>query len=173
MRKSATSLVVLLVSISGVPALAGTTTSNVTVTASVAVNCTISTSANVAFGAYDPLVTHGPGGSDLRANGGLSIACVKSTPARITLNQGGQPAAGSSCLVPAPQMVSGSERLSYGLYQDVGLATAWGCDNPGSDMTYISSSKTPVTKTIYGKIPKNQNVGTGNYSDTVTATVNF
>ena len=47
----------LIVLLATVPAFAGSATSNFSVTASVASNCTISTT-SIAFGAYDPIVAN-------------------------------------------------------------------------------------------------------------------
>src|SRR6266508_307681 len=69
----------------GGPAFAGSATQNLSVTASVAANCTISTSA-VAFGAYDPVVANAA--TALNASGSVSIACTKGSAPNITMDLG-------------------------------------------------------------------------------------
>jgi spore coat protein U-like protein len=133
--------------------------------------CTI-TAGSVAFGVYDPLTVNSASGSDLAASGTVDVACSKNTSALITLAQGSNPAGGSTCLAPARRMSDGTDNLAYGLFQDAGLTTAWGCD-VANDMAYLAASKAPVTKTIYGNIPKDQDVENGAYADTVVATITF
>ncbi len=154
-------------------AFAGTATSNVAISATVNANCTISTTTNVAFGAYDPLVTNGSGGVDLTASGAVSVACTKNTTASITLDQGLHATGGSTCTAPARQLSDGTDSLAYSLWQNVGLTTAWGCTAGTNDMSYTAANKNAVSKTIYGKITKNQDVENGSYTDTVVATITF
>ncbi len=58
---------------------------NVAVTANVASNC-VMTAGSVAFGAYDPLVTHAA--ANLDQTGSVSVACVKGTVANVGLDPG-------------------------------------------------------------------------------------
>ena len=71
------------------PAYAGTATANLSITASVAPNCTINTAA-VAFGAYDPVVTNAA--TALTGNGSITIACTKAAIPTLKLDLGATPA---------------------------------------------------------------------------------
>lgn len=102
---------------------AGTATDNLTVSASVAANCTITTSA-VAFGAYDPVVANAS--TALDATGGVTVTCTSGASTKITLGQGASAKGGSTDAVPLRQMASGGNRLEYFLHQDAGHTTVWG-----------------------------------------------
>src|SRR5437016_6746354 len=69
------------------PALswAGSASTSLSVTATVSNNCTISTAA-LAFGAYDPIVTHAS--TALDGTGTVTIACTKGATTTIGLDTG-------------------------------------------------------------------------------------
>jgi spore coat protein U-like protein len=143
---------------------AASATANLSVTASVANNCTISTS-TVAFGAYDPVVTNAS--SPLAGSGGVTIACTKSATATIGLGLGSNPNATTR------RMANGSNYLTYELYKESGHTNVWG--NSGVDLytPAAAPSFAPRTFTVYGEVAAGQDVPAGSYSDTVVATVNF
>ncbi len=150
------------------PVLAGSATSNFSVTASVANNCTISTSA-IAFGAYDPIVSNAT--TPLDSTGSVTITCTKGAATTIGLNAGNNSASATGT---TRAMKSGSDYLSYEIYQNAGRTTLWG--NSGADLFTppVAPDKNPRTFTTYGRVPAGQDVPAGaSYTDTVTATVNF
>ena len=143
----------------------GSASANLSVSASVANNCTISTSP-LAFGAYDPVVANAS--TNLDATGTVTVACTKGATATIGLGIGSN-AAGNT-----RRMTDGSSNfLAYEMYQDSSRATIWG--NSGAELLSPSAapSKSMRDFTVYGRIPSNQDVPAGSYGDTVTATVNF
>jgi spore coat protein U-like protein len=156
---------------SDAPALAaGSATSNMTVSAEVSANCSISAGA-LAFGTYDPVVANASSGGDLAGTATLSVACTSGASATITLGQGSNAAGGSTDAAPLRQMASGTDNLAYALYQDSGHTTAWG-NSAGTGEEYTGTgSSTNVT--VYGLVAKGQNVPAGSYSDTVVATITF
>lgn len=146
------------------PALAQTATANLTVTASVANRCTITTSA-VSFGSYDPVVTHAS--TPLDGTGSVIVACTKgASGTRIDLGQGAHYSG-------ARRMQAGTEFLTYELYTNTGRTTVWnsGAGN-GLSLTPAPSSA-PRTFDVYGRVPAAQDVAVGSYTDTVVATINF
>jgi len=143
---------------------AATATANLTVSATVTNNCTISTAA-LAFGTYDPVVANTS--SNLDGTGRVTIACTKGSTATIGLGTGSN---GSGS---ARRLSDGSGNyLSYELFSDSGRAAVW---NTGSGLLSptAAASKTARDFTVYGRISGNQDVPSGSYSDTVVATVNF
>ena len=64
---------------------AATATASLSVTATVANNCSISTTA-LAFGSYDPVTTHAS--APLDSTGTVVISCTKGAAATIGLNTG-------------------------------------------------------------------------------------
>jgi len=148
-------------------AFAGTATSNFTVTASVANTCTIST-AGIAFGVYDPVVTHAS--TPLDAAGSVTITCTKGATTTIALNTGTN---GASASGTTRAMAAGTDYLSYEIYQENGRTTMWGTTGVNLFTPPAAPSKAPRTYQTYGRVPAAQDVPTGAYTDTVTATVNF
>ena len=183
LRKRATALAVAslcglgVASIGGPAAAAGSQPANLTVSASVAANCTISTSA-VAFGPYDPVVANAS--SDLNGNGSVSIACTKGSAPNITLDLGAH-ASGSQRNMKITG--GGTDLLAYELYQPPNTTPNTACTFPGSQVwgTAGSAIFTPTapgskasrTYNVCGTVAQGQDVGVGSYQDTVVATVNF
>ena len=92
---------------------------NVSVTANVASNC-VMTAGSVAFGAYDPLVTHAA--TNLDQTGSVSVACVKGTSptsdwATAATTRGDR------------RMTNGTDFLNYQLYTTAGRTTIWDTTN--------------------------------------------
>ena len=161
----------------GAPASAGSATQNLSVTASVAANCTIATTA-VAFGAYDPVVTNAS--TALNGTGSVTIACTKGSAPKITLDYGAN-AAG----VQRNMKITGggSDLLQYALYQPPNNTAGTACTFPGTTVwdTTAGGTFTPTspgskagrTYNVCGTVSANQDVSVGSYQDTVVATVNF
>jgi spore coat protein U-like protein len=142
------------------------------VTASVANSCIITSTSNIAFGAYDPAQTHFT--TALDANGSVNVRCTRGTAALVTLGEGNQAAATSTCAAPLRQMTDGGTgRLRYDIYQDATRATPWGCDTTNDQGFTAAASNVATTLTTYGRIPAGQDVAAGNFTDTVTVTVTF
>jgi spore coat protein U-like protein len=145
---------------------AATATANLSVSATISSNCTITT-ASVGFPSYDPVVAHATSPDD-STSGSVTITCTKGTIPSIGLGLGAN-ASGSQM-----RMSNGSASyLAYALYQDAGRTTVWG--DSGSLLFYPgpATSKDPRTYPVYGRIPAGQDLPAGTYTDTVTATVNF
>lgn len=144
---------------------AQTATANLAVSASVAANCTISTTP-VAFGAYDPVVTNAAAAKD--SPGTVTIACTKGSTPTIALGLGLNP------LVSARRMLgASSDFLTYELYQPAGYTTVWGTAGLNLFAAGAAPNKTARAFTVNGRIAGGQDVAVGAYTDTVLATVNF
>lgn len=165
-RKILFSLVVLV--LLSTASYAGTATSNLSVTATVSANCTISTSA-VAFGAYDPVSTNASAALD--GAGSVSVTCTNGSAATITLGQGANAATGSTDAAPTRRMVAGTNFLSYALYQEAARTTVWG--NTSATGKAHTGTGTSTAISVFGRVSAGQNVPAASYSDTVVATVTF
>jgi spore coat protein U-like protein len=158
----------LIVVLASAPAFAASATSNFSVSATVTNNCTITTAA-ISFSGYDPTGTNLS--APLDATGSVTITCTKGAATTVGLSAGANFANATGT---TRAMKSGSDYLSYELYQDTGRATVWGNSGGGLFTPPVAPSKDPRTFTTYGRIPAGQDVPAGTtYTDTVTATINF
>src|SRR5438132_1959512 len=165
MKRTILSLITLSALAVTVPAFAGSASANLNISASVAANCTITTSP-VAFGAYDPVVANAA--TDLTATGSVNVACTKGTAATIDLGNGGSFAAGSR------RMSSGSDFLNYALYKDAARTQVWGSGLAGgTTMAYNAATKASTAVSVYGTVPQAQDITVGAYADVVLATINY
>ena len=155
----------LLLSASIFSAVTSAASSNLNVSVTVAVNCTM-TAGTLAFGSYDPVGANAAAALD--ASGTFTVACTKGAAGvTIDLGQGGNYSSGR-------RMTFSSSYLSYQLYSDSNRSAIWGSTSGGSAINVSPpASSAPVTYTVYGRIPPGQDIAAGNYSDTVVMTVNF
>ena len=135
------------------------------VSASVAANCLV-TANNIAFGNYD-------GTAARSASQDLKVRCTNTLPYTVKLSSGG----GSFA---QRLLSSGSNTLQYNLFTDAGHTSIWG-DGVGGTFSVpgigagLSASK-EQTHTIFGSLPNsaaNQDAPAGNYTDTITVTVEY
>lgn len=133
-------------------------------------NCTVSAT-GVAFGNYNPTNS-----STTDATGNVHVFCTVliisvAAQTNISLSTGG-----SGSYAPR-KMSSGAELLSYNLYKEATHTTVWGDGTGGTgiwtDNTLILVLGTSIDHTIYGSIPAGQYVAAGNYTDTITVTVEY
>lgn len=61
--------------------------------------------------------------------------------------------------------------MAYELYQDASRSKVWG--NDGDALLSATGTGLAETKTVYVRVPQNQNVPAGTYTDTIIATVSF
>ena len=158
--KQAASAVSLFFSI-GVAA-AATVTTTFQVDATVISSCSVSAT-NLGFGNYDSLAA-----TPTDATSTVSVQCSLLTTYEIGLDAG----VGSGATVTTRRMTLGADTLDYTLYQDSARTTVWG-NTVSSDTVAGTGTGLSDPYTVYGRIPAGQIVNTGNYTDTVTVTVNF
>lgn len=145
-------------------AWAKTRTAPVGVTASVTANCRLNSPVALALGTYG---SSNAGGKALVGNGKvLSISCTKNAPAvRIALNNGTH-FSNSKRHVAGPN----SKKVAYQIYTGSNLKTVW---NSSNTVAYTPRSSAATSISMYSKVPGGQKPPPGQYSDTLTATVNF
>lgn len=127
--------------------------------------CNVNTTA-VNFGSYN-VFTATPDD----ATGRVRLRCMGTRPPSVTvhLDKGGAPT-----FTPR-QMRKGTETLDYNLYQDSTRTVIWG-DGTGGSQTVVQPNpplNTNIDVTVYGRIPAGQDVSSGAYFTTVTATIFF
>jgi spore coat protein U-like protein len=153
-------------------AFAGTATGTILVSATVNPTCTITTSPLAFNGYYTATV----GATTTTAP--LSYTCTNGFVTTITLDQGLHPLAGSTGLLPLRQMADsgGTNFLAYSITQDLLGTQAWGDAPgvpPGGSAAPATGTGAQVSLTVYGSIAQGLNPPSGQYTDTVTATITF
>src|SRR4029077_17387097 len=136
--------IVAAVGFFGVTMSAASTSTSLSVTATVNNNCSISTAA-LACGAYDPVVTNAS--SALDGTGTVTIACTKGATTTIGLGLGSN-ASGST-----RRLTGGSSNyLTYELYHGSGRSTVWGSSGAGLVTPVAAPSKSSRAFTAYGRV---------------------
>ena len=145
---------------------AGTATSNLAVSATIAGACLITTTP-VSFGT----VVVAPAFST--AQGSVSVTCALGQAWTVTLNRGGAPAGATRGM-----FLAGVRMVDYELYKDPGLTQIWG--DSGFAATYSFGTGAVGVGTgaaqpgpVYGRAQSTASAPPGNYTDIVVATVNF
>lgn len=140
---------------------AQTSTSSMTVTATVVASCTV-TAGPLAFGMYTSV-------SAVDATATILASCTNGTPYTIGLDAGlGTGATVSSRRMSGP----GADLLTYVLYSNAGRTTVWG-NTIGTDTVAGTGNGLTNAHVVYGRILASQYVATGGYSDTVTVTISY
>ncbi len=146
-------VVIALFAMTGM-ALAAESTSNFNVTANVAAVCTISNATNIDFGAYDPTNVDAKD-----ATGNIDHTCTKGSAYKLFITG-------------ARQMTNGTDNLAFQLFTDNGRATAF----PSAELEangQVALNSNTISTTVYARIPALQDVGVGDYLQTLTATVTY
>jgi spore coat protein U-like protein len=128
-----------------------------------AAQCTLSTT-GVSFGTYD-LFSPSP----LASTGSIAWSCPPNRTIEIHLGTGS-----SGSFLPR-KMANGAEHLSYNLYLDPAGTRIWGDGTGGTSVLTMDTGPGTLGKSgtvpIYGRIPAQQDVSAGVYTDTVVVTI--
>lgn len=148
--------------------LAGSATANLTVQASVAARCLVTTTTTVDFGnSYDPASA-----TPTDNNGAVTIRCTRGTVATIDLGTGSNFSGGSRRM--ASQTVLPTEFLTYGLFTNSPGGTPWGSGIAGgTTVGYTAPNASPTSFTVFGRLNASQDVSVDSYQDTVVVTATF
>jgi spore coat protein U-like protein len=132
-------------------------------------DCRVDTSsAQIAFGTYDPLSA-----LPLDATGTVDVICDKNNVAvRVELDRGG-----SGSYLPR-QMRFGIQALAYNLYLDstrsIVFGNGSGGTQAGAGMTSaIGGAEFRARIPVYGRIPPGLDAAFGSYSDSINVSVTF
>jgi spore coat protein U-like protein len=126
--------------------------------------CTLS-STSISFGTYD-VFQAGPTDS----TGTITYRCDKKDHGiRITIS------AGSGGTFTSRTLRSGVETMGYNLFLNAAFTQVWGDGTGGTTTYYVHNppNKKDVQVPVYSRIPAGQDVGVGNYSDTVVVTLEY
>ena len=156
-------LMTMAVACLAAPAFADSASTYLNVTLRVVPNCRVAIT-DLAFGAYDPLLSHAE--SPLDATADLQMLCTKSAQANVVFDFG------RNSVGPVRGMIAGSGRVNYQLFQDASRNKPWG-DGENSLHVIGMGGREPQRFVVYGRVPPGQEVPPGPYTDIVMATVDF
>jgi len=147
------------------PAWAQTTTGDLSSSATVTENCTLTTTA-VAFGNVNATSA-----TNVDSTGGISVTCTSGVAWSASAAAG----AGTGATLAVRKMANGTNLLNYALYTESTRTTVWG-DGVGGTTGVITGtgSGSAQASTIYARVPGGQStVPAGSYSDTVVVTITY
>jgi spore coat protein U-like protein len=132
------------------------------VTADVVASCSI-TANDLAFGDYDPVSS-----TPLDMATTIEVTCTNGADYTVSLDEG----LGSGASIAVRKMTAGSDTLNYSLYRDAGRNDVWG-ETDNVNNVDGTGNGTLQSIDVFGRIPSGQTAPEGNYTDTITATVEY
>lgn len=144
-------------------AVAAALTTALAWSAPAAADCTISAFKPVVFGSYNVYSS-----APLDTTGSFTYSCTLGSQIQVDINGGG------SGDINARRMsrTGGGTTLSYQLYRDPTRLLLWG-NTATTRMGPILGSIVPVEIFIYARVPAQQDVEVGSYTDSITLTFNY
>jgi spore coat protein U-like protein len=127
--------------------------------------CTVSVSSGLGFGSYDVFAT-----TPLDSTGAVMLKCsgAYTSPVVVAMTRG------SSAVFIPRTLKNGTQSLEYNIYGDSAHTLIWGDGSSGTVQCYVSYTGTyQLSIPVYGRVTAGQDVGAGNYSDTITVVVNY
>jgi spore coat protein U-like protein len=148
-----------LLSCAGVTVGTTATPPSFTISATVAVNCLVST-APLNFGTKGLLT------AATTASANISVTCTNGAPYSVALDNGLSGASATQ-----RRMTAAGQSITYGLYRDAALSQPWGA----SAGQFLSSAGTGLGQTlkVYGQVPAQTTPKPGVYTDTVVVTLSY
>jgi spore coat protein U domain-containing protein, fimbrial subunit CupE1/2/3/6 len=136
-----------------------------------AFNCGV-TATGVNFGGYDVFDNVARD-----ATGTITVTCNAPEqnpnapiPVMVSLSPGGS----GTFAQRQMQSAGGTAPLNYNLFTNASCSTIWGDGSGASSIISNNVTRaTPLTATIFGRIPPRQNVSAGQYSDLITVTIQW
>lgn len=141
-------------------------------TARAAAVCGVTSSDGAAFGAYDVL---SPTPTDTLAL--VRVRCESVDPGNpnISLTLAIGPGNTGSVNGRRMRQAGGTDTLGYGLFRDTGRSAVWGYTHGVDTLTQtvkVQNNRTAeATFTVYGRMPAQQDVAPGTYTDSVQVTL--
>lgn len=146
------------------PAYAGTSTTQMPVTATVVDACTVAASP-MAFGVLPVL-----GAAPIDTTATVSLSCTVGTSYSVAMDFGTHAAGGTQRFLQ--NGADATQQIPYEVYSDAGRTALWN-NAAGNTVSGVATTGTG-SHTAYGRIPASASAVTaGSYSDSVTVTVTF
>jgi spore coat protein U-like protein len=153
---------VLLIGLGSMVRAAELDRTSLNVEAKIGTHCKFQTTSTVSFSDYDPLSDD----AYKSTGGSLTLKCTKGSSVQVALDGGKNPDGTNNQMKSAK-----GDLLPYGLYQDDTGSKSWTTANTMT-VNFAADTNT-VVQPVFGIIAAHQDKPAGDYSDTVTATVNF
>ncbi len=133
-----------------------------------AFNCSVTTTP-VSFGGYNVFSS-----SPVYATGTITLTCSNPDQHAMQVSIAISSGRSGSFNPRQMQLAGGSDRMNYYLFIDPSMTTIWG-DGTGGTSTFTGTiSRNPnLYANIYGKIPAQQNLRAGAYSESLVVTVSW
>jgi spore coat protein U-like protein len=143
---------------------AGSATFSQSVSASVSNACRITLATDLNFGNTDSLK------ASLYQTSAIMVRCPVGTEWRLGLSNGNHPEGTTRRMLSS----ASGQYVTYELYRDSVHTERWG-NTVGTDTASGAGEgeSTPITRTIYGRVPAQPTAAPGLYSDTVTVTLTY
>ena len=149
---------------SATPAMAGTASGSLSVTATVTANCTVSTTA-LAFGSVNTI-----SGSNVDSTGGLTITCTNGAAWSASAGVG----SGTGASFANRKMAAGANLLNYNIYTTPARTIVWGDGTSSTAAITGTGTGGAQSVTVYGRVASGQtSVPAGSYADTVAVTITY
>jgi spore coat protein U-like protein len=148
-----------------VPVFAESEGTTMLVSAGIGKNCVITTT-DIAFGTYDPIVTHAT--ANLDAEGSVTTTCTIGTAGEVLIDYGDHAVEGSTDRLMLGVNEAGT--LRYEVYTDLSRTNHWsGVAGSGVDITAAGEGE---LMTVYARIPFGQvTAANDSYNDSLSVTV--
>ena len=139
-------------------------------------SCSVATT-GVSFGSYDISLT-----TPNDSTGNLTVTCTYVPPGAATaINFQASLSSGVSGSYTPRQMASGLTRLNYNLFSDAARSSIWGNGLGGTSLATgelrvgpgVGNGTRSAQLPLYGRVPAQQAVPMGAYSDTIIVTLTF
>lgn len=144
------------------PVFSAEVTSTLTVTANVQSACLIN-NATLAFGEYFPVTTHANANLDGATT--IDVTCTNGTVAEIFSST-------PTIQRNMTNTTAAAQVLNYQLYTDSNRLTVLGTTDAG-DTIPVTGTGVSQAINLFGRIPQNQQVTTGDYTGTANLTISY
>jgi spore coat protein U-like protein len=147
------------------PAFAATTVTNTfNVTMTITAQCMVTNPTTMAFASTGLL------SAAVNQTSSFNVTCTNTTPYNIGLDAGANASSGQRRMKGGS---TGTEYISYNLYQDAGYATPWG-NVIGTSTKSATGTGSTQAYTVYGQVPAQATPSpAANYTDMVTINVTY
>ncbi|QND52799.1 spore coat protein U domain-containing protein [Phyllobacterium sp. 628] len=124
------------------------------------------------FGSKGVLNKAVDGETAAKGTGSIQVQCTNGTALKIGLGAGTNASTAND--VNTRRMKSGTEFISYQLYQDTAHKSVWGnTTDTASNVVSLTADGTIQSKQIFGQIPAQTTPADGTYTDTVVVSVSY